>query len=158
MTEAALVAHLDSTSATLTASRALLGVVARSVASALEVVTLPQFRVLVLLSASGPTRVGTLADQMTTLASTFTRSLDRMEVAGWITRIPGPGDRRAVLVELTDKGSQLVSDVTTRREQEIQKILAALSDEDRVALVRAFTLFATAAAEPSVEDLLTLGL
>ena len=148
----------DAAIATLTASRALLGVVARSVASALEVVTLPQFRILVLLSSGGPTRVGVLAEQMTIVASTFTRSLDRMVVAGWITRVANPEDRREVLVQLTDAGRQLVDEVTQRREREIQSILAVLTDHDRAELIRAFALFASAAAEPRVEDLLTLGL
>lgn len=43
---------------TLSASHALLGVVARSVAGALNVVRVPQFRMLVELSPSGPTRLG----------------------------------------------------------------------------------------------------
>lgn len=43
---------------TLAASRALLGVVARSVMEALEDVTLPQFRVLVVLTAHGRLPIG----------------------------------------------------------------------------------------------------
>ena len=43
----------DDVDATLTASRALVGVVARSLAEVLEQITLPQFRVLVVLLPKG---------------------------------------------------------------------------------------------------------
>jgi DNA-binding MarR family transcriptional regulator len=148
----------DATDATLTASRALLGVVARSVASALEVVTLPQFRVLVLLSAEGPTRIGSLAERMGVVPSTFTRSVDRMVAGGWIARAENPDSRREVLIDLTDDGRRLVEAVTERRRREIRKVLALLPEDDRAVVARAFTLFNAAAGEPTVEDLLTLGL
>ena len=106
--------------ATLTASRALLGVVARSVGSALELVTPPQFRVLVVLSTEGPLRTSTLAARMGAVPSTFTRSLDRMEASGWIVRRENPESRREVLVDLTDTGHRLVEDVTDRRRADEQ--------------------------------------
>lgn len=148
----------DAADATLTASRALLGVVARSVASALEVVTLPQFRVLVILSADGPTRIGSLAGRIGAVPSTFTRSVDRMVAGGWIVRAENPDSRREVLIELTDDGRRLVEAVTERRRREIRDVLKLLSEDDRALVARAFTLFNTAAGEPTVEDLLTLGL
>ena len=148
----------DAIDATLTASRALLGVVARSVASTLEVVTLPQFRVLVLLSADGPTRIGSLAERMEVVPSTFTRSVDRMVAGGWVARSENPDSRREVLIELTDDGRRLVEAVTERRRREIRAVLKLLSPEDRALVAKAFTLFNAAAGEPTVEDLLTLGL
>ena len=47
----------------LAASRGLLGVVARSLAPALEDVTVPQFRLIVLVTTLGPTRSGDLAER-----------------------------------------------------------------------------------------------
>lgn len=153
-----LKAKPDAADATLTASRALLGVVARSVASALEVVTLPQFRVLILLSEDGPTRIGSIAERMGVVPSTFTRSVDRMVAGGWIARAENPENRREVLIELTDDGHRLVEAVTERRRREIRGVLELLSDDDRELVARAFSVFNAAAGEPTVEDLLTLGL
>lgn len=150
--------HDATPDATLTASRALLGVVARSVASALEVVTLPQFRVLVLLFTGGPTRIGSLAEQMGAVPSTFTRSVDRMVAGGWISRAENPDSRREVLIELTDDGRRLVEAVTERRRREIVAVLKKLSADEGAMVSRAFALFNAAAGEPTVEDLLTLGL
>lgn len=144
--------------ATLTASRALLGVVARSVSSALEHVTPPQFRVLVILSTDGPLRTSTLAARMDAVPSTFTRSLDKMEAGGWITRRENPDSRREVLVDLTDEGRQLVRDATDRRREEIRSVVTQLSPAERADVVRGLTLFSSAAGEPPVDELLVPGL
>ncbi len=77
---------MNAADATLLASRALLGVVARSVSSALEFVTLPQFRVLVVLSGSGPMRMGALAERLHANQSTFSRSMDKIVSGGWAQR------------------------------------------------------------------------
>jgi DNA-binding MarR family transcriptional regulator len=148
----------DASEETLTASRALLGIVARSVAPALEAVSLPQFRVLVLLSSEGPTRVGQLAVQVGANPSTFSRSVDRMVAGGWVARSENPDSRREVLLELTDDGRWLVESVTTRRRREIEAVLTRMTAADRTALMTALAAFNTAAGETSVGDLLPLGL
>ena len=148
----------DPREATLTTSRALLGVVARSVSEALEMVSLPQFRVMVVLASSGPMRMGALAQRVGAIPSTFSRSVDRMETGGWVRREHSPDSRREVLIHLTPHGDQLVSHVTNRRRTEIEAILAQLKPEDRRAVGRAFALFAAAAGEPLPEDLVVLGL
>lgn len=147
----------DPAEATLTASRALLGVVARSVAPALEVVSLPQFRILVLLSAGGPTRVGQLAEHIGANPSTFSRSVDRMVAGGWVVRAENPDSRREVLLELTDDGRWLVESVTVRRRRALTAVLEKMTPADRSALVNALTAFNTAAGETPIGDLLALG-
>ncbi|CAN5526802.1 MarR family transcriptional regulator [soil metagenome] len=144
--------------AILTSSRALLGVVARSLSEALEMVTLPQFRVMVILSTSEPVRMGALAARAHANTSTFSRTLDRMVAGGWVRRIESPDSRREVLVELTPHGRQLVAHVTERRRDEITAIMARLSPADQKAIGAAFAHFAAAAGEPPVEELLFLGL
>ncbi|HEX3678526.1 MAG TPA: MarR family transcriptional regulator [Galbitalea sp.] len=144
--------------ATLLASRALLGVVARSVSSALEVVTLPQFRVLVVLSSSGPMRMGALAEHVHANQSTFSRSMDRIVAGGWAQRSTSPDSRREVLITLTDTGRALVDEVTEHRHREISTILERLTRSEQESVRAALELFAIAADEYSVEELLVLGI
>ncbi|KFF60255.1 hypothetical protein JF66_05640 [Cryobacterium sp. MLB-32] len=145
--------------ATLAASRALLGVVARSVVAALDVVTLPQFRVLVVLSTAGPTRMGVVAERMGVIPSTFSRFIDRMVAGGWVARTSSPDSRREVLLDLTPSGRQLVDEVTERRRTGIAEILSAMSVPQQRAVEQAFEAFAAAAGEtPATVDLLTLGI
>ena len=146
------------TSETITASRALLAIVARSMTEALEQVTLPQFRILVMLSGSEPLRMGALAAEMGVLPSTFSRVIDRLVEGDWVERVPSPESRREVLIRPTDRGQALVRRVTEKRRDEIGRVLATMPAEDQQAVGAAFALFADAAGEPPRNDLLALGL
>ena len=148
----------DDSQAALRASRAMLGIVARSVAPALEQVTLPQFRVLVLLETAGPMRVGALAERLGVVVSTFSRSLDRLEAGGWLERSPSEDSRRGVLITITEAGSRLVREVSAQRTRELAAVLDRVAVEDRAVLTRAFGSFADEAGEPTLRDLLVLGL
>lgn len=143
--------------AVVLASRALLAVVARTIGPALDEVTLPQFRVLVVLVGAGPHRVGALAERMGSVPSTFSRAIDRMEAGGWVIRQPNPDSRREVIVAATPAGRALVEQVTASRRLELGKILSALPDDHLADLALAFRWFAEAAGEPAPEDLLPLG-
>ncbi|WP_415854362.1 MarR family winged helix-turn-helix transcriptional regulator [Sinomonas sp. G460-2] len=144
--------------AVLRASRALLGVVASSVADALETVTLPQFRVLVVLASSGSTAIGALAARLGAVASTFSRFIDRMEDGGFVERAPSPDSRREILVRITPKGTDIVYGATQQRRESIARILRRLGREERASIVAGLETFSAAAGEPSPETLLTLGL
>ncbi|HET7902667.1 MAG TPA: MarR family transcriptional regulator [Candidatus Nanopelagicales bacterium] len=143
-----------SAAAVLTASRALLAVVARSIAPELDRVTVPQFRVLVILSTAGaPVRNRDLADALGVHPSTFTRNADRLVSGGWVRRAENPENRRETLVSLTAAGRRLVDRVTARRRDEIREVLARLTPAQRRLVLEAMTAFAHAAGEPDVGDL-----
>lgn len=142
----------------LTASRAMVGVIARSLAGIADTVSLPQFRVLVLLASQGPSRMGDLAHRLGLHQSSFSRTADRMEAAGLITRRPSPGSRREVLIEATDEGLKHVDDVTEARRRDIAAIMERLTAAEQAQVAAGFELFARAADEPSVADGLLLGL
>lgn len=144
--------------ATLVASRALLGVVARSLSGVLQEISLPQFRVLVILSTHERLRIGRLAEQLHMNRSTFSRVIDRMTSKGWVRRVPSSDSRREVLVEITDSGAAIVSEVTERRRQEIARILERMPVHDQRELMDALNRFSLAAGEPAVSELLDLGL
>jgi DNA-binding MarR family transcriptional regulator len=143
--------------AVLGSSRALLGIVAVSLAPVLERVSLSQFRALVLLSVLGPTRIGALAQRLGVHQSTFTRTTDRMADAGLVRRLENPGNRREVIVEATKSGLELVRLVTEGRRREIARILAGLDPADRALVLTGADTFARAAGEPAVEALAPLG-
>jgi DNA-binding MarR family transcriptional regulator len=152
-------AELDSDVAvTLTASRALMGVVARTLADVLEVVTLPQFRMLVVLCAEGPLRSGVLSERLGIHQSTLTRLADRLVAQGWVRREPNAESRREVLVDLTDAGRDLVTKVLEARRADMAAILSQATPKDRAAIRTGFEAFARAAGEPDPEHLLTIGL
>lgn len=136
----------------------MLGVIARSMSDVLDVVTLPHFRVMVVLMRSGSIRIGALAEMVGAVPSTFSRTIDRMASAGWVSRTENPGSRREILVSLSPHGHQMVTHVTEQRRREISSILATLSERQQLEIASAMELFSEAAGEPPVEDVLVLGL
>ncbi|MDH2443487.1 MarR family transcriptional regulator [Amnibacterium sp. CER49] len=148
---------LAETDAVLFASRAMLALIGRTLAPALEQVTLAQFRVLVLLIGTGPQGFGALAAMLESNPSTFSRTVARLEHLGWVSRTPSPESRREVVVSATEKAERLVDEVTTGRRREIAAILDRIPESRRREVADAFEVFAEAAGEPAMLDLLRIG-
>jgi DNA-binding MarR family transcriptional regulator len=136
--------------ALLTASRALVGVSARSLVGVEDTVTLTQFRTLVVLHAHGVSRLNRLSERLKVNASTTLRTVERLKTAGLVDRRENPEDRREVIIELTERGRRLVDEVTARRRSAIEVIVLAMPAEQRTAMVDALLAFAEAADEPLV--------
>lgn len=145
---------LDATEVTLHASRALLGIAVRSIADALQQVTLPQLGILAVLAKSGPTRMSDLATRVGALPSTFTRTIDRLVRGGWVVRDRSTQKRREILVELTEEGRQLVEHVFEDRRRQIALVLASLRTDEQRQVINALELFSTAASELTLEEML----
>jgi DNA-binding MarR family transcriptional regulator len=84
--------------------------------------------------------------------------MDRIVAGGWAQRSTSPDSRREVLITLTDTGRALVDEVTEHRHREISTILERLTPSERESVRAALELFAIAADEYSVEELLVLGI
>lgn len=140
----------DMVSALLTASRLLLAVSAKSLASVEETLTLPQFRMLVALHTRGPLSLSLLAAELDVQPSTAMRMIDRLVAADMVTRVASPTDRRTSSISLTGKGGSTVSQATERRRAEIARIVDAMPRAQRRDLVKALRAFTEAGSEPSV--------
>ncbi len=139
------------TDALMTASRALIGVAARSLAAAPADVTLPQYRALVVLAARGPLRVGDLAAALGIHPSTATRLCDRLVGRRLVRRAVDRGNRRETTISVSTSGRRVVDDVTAVRRTEIAAIIDRIPAELRQPAVAALVAFAEAAGEPADE-------
>ena len=138
--------------AVVRASRALVGITVRALASVSNEVTLPQLRTLVVVSTQGPQTVSSLADRLDVHASTMTRMCSRLVARGLVARKPSALDRREVVIELTAQGQGLVDEVTDKRRREIDAVVRHMSPDDRDRVVTALDLFSRAANEPATPD------
>ncbi len=86
--------------------------------------------------ADGRLTVSELAAATGTKPSTLTSVLDRLERRGQIRRGPAPGDRRAVLVELTASGRPTAATIRRAVTDLEQRALAGLT-ADAIAALRA---------------------
>ncbi|MGI8665319.1 MAG: MarR family winged helix-turn-helix transcriptional regulator [Jatrophihabitans sp.] len=141
--------------AVLTASRVLVSVSARSLAGVEDVVTVTQFRTLVVLDVHGELNLNRLATLLDVTPSTALRMIDRLLVADLVTRRDNPVNRREVLLGLTAQGQKIVAKVTTKRRREIARIVTAMPKAQRSELVAALRAFADAAGEPEPQPELT---
>jgi DNA-binding MarR family transcriptional regulator len=73
--------------------------------------------------------VSELGAAVGTRPTTLTGVLDRLERRGFITRGPRPGDRRAVVVELTSPGRQAAATIRKAVVDLERRALGGLSDE-----------------------------
>ncbi|WP_420121450.1 MarR family winged helix-turn-helix transcriptional regulator, partial [Nakamurella sp.] len=90
----------DLVTALLTASRALVGVSAASLAAVEGTVTLTQFRTLVLLSQHGDTTIVRMAERLGVNPSSAQRQVDKLVRLGMVTRTENPADRRELSIAL----------------------------------------------------------
>lgn len=141
--------------AVLTASRLLVAVSARSIAAVDDSITLPQFRLLVILDSRGPQKVTALAETLGVNPSSATRAVDRLLAAGLVDRQVNPASRRETRVSLTRAGQRVVRNVTRRRRREIARIIEGMPVIHRRGLVRALNAFSQAGGEPSASSYAT---
>ena len=133
--------------AVVRASRGLVGITVRAVASVSDEVTLPQLRTLVVVSLQGAQTVSALAERLDVHASTMTRMCSRLVARGLVVRTPSATDRREVVIALTEPGQGLVDDVMNKRRHEINAVVQRMSSDDRDRVVSALELFSRAAGD-----------
>ncbi len=96
--------------------------------------TYPRLRVLEALHCQGPAKMKTLADGLGLSARNLTAVADSLESEGLLRRVAHPSDRRATLLELTDRGRSAADESLVPRLVEISRLFDELSPTERAAL------------------------
>jgi DNA-binding MarR family transcriptional regulator len=146
----------DVVDAVVRASRALVGITVKALASVSDEVTLPQLRTLGVVGLEGPQTVSALAERLDVHASTMTRMCSRLVARNLVVRTPSASDRREVVIELTTQGRALVDAVLDKRRREIDAVVRRMTPDDRGRVVSALELFSEAKGAPDArvpEDL-----
>ena len=95
-----------------------------------------QCRVALYLSTLGPMSQAKLAETLDVTPMTVARMLDRMEEAGWVQRVPAPNDRRAFLVQATDKVEDVLGPALDLGDEITALAMQGLSGEEQQTLLR----------------------
>jgi DNA-binding MarR family transcriptional regulator len=133
--------------ALMVASRAFVGLAARSLADLDADVTLPQFRMLVVLASRGPQRSVDISNELGVAASTGQRMCDRLVRKGLVQRSRSASDRRAVKLWLSVAGRDLVEQILDRRRAELSRIVASTPTLWEPQVTEALAAFAAATGE-----------
>lgn len=129
------------------ASRALVAIAVHSVGAAPVEVTVPQFRLLVLLASAEERTVGDIAEALGVNQSNATRHCDRLQRLGLVERRRSADDGRVVCVRLTTDGEKLVDAVMRQRRADVRRVLEEMPSADREATLAALRAFNVAAED-----------
>jgi DNA-binding MarR family transcriptional regulator len=101
-------------------------------------ITSQQYNVLRILQAAAPDSVPTLqiSNRLISRAPDITRMLDKLQQNGWVRRVRTEEDRRAVLVEITTEGLELLEKLQEPVKSLHVSQLGHLSPTDRSTLCR----------------------
>lgn len=136
-----------------TATRDLVGVAVRSLELLEDEVSLPQFRMLVVLENQGRSPSSKVARELGLGASSVTRLGDRLEASGHVVRGHDPQSRSVVTLELTAAGRELVARVMQWRRAELARILSRLPASARAELAAGLRRFHEAVGEEYAGEL-----
>jgi MarR family transcriptional regulator, 2-MHQ and catechol-resistance regulon repressor len=93
--------------------------------------SLSEFGVLEVLYSKGRMLVGEVGDKILLTSGSTTYVIDKLEARGLVLRRPCPGDRRALHVELTEKGQELISRIFPQHAEQVRQALGGLTPEEQ---------------------------
>ena len=94
-----------------------------------------QFSVLETLYSKGELRIQDLIDRILATSGNMTVVIKNMVRDGLISRTSDPNDRRSYLIELSQKGQDLIEEIFPQHILCVKEALGILSDEDKETLI-----------------------
>ena len=107
--------------------------------------TMPQFKTLLIVSASANITVGQLAREIGVGLPTASGIIDRLYDQGMVTRSEDPKDRRITRVDATERGRELVEQLNNNGRDTWRKLLERLDYDELQTVARAIEILSNAA-------------
>jgi len=124
------------TDALMATSRLMTAVVARTFADIDESITVPQFRVLVMLYYENPLNLGAIAEGLAINPSNASRACDKLVAAGLVRREDDDRDRRNLAISLTTKGQRHLDSLMASRRRLLDDLVAEMGPTDQRRLAK----------------------
>lgn len=93
-----------------------------------------QARALRAIARRAPLRPSALAEALRVAPRSATEVVDALVAGGWVERARDPDDGRAMLLDLTPRGRELIGDIDRARARAAEKLLGGLSESERATL------------------------
>jgi len=93
--------------------------------------TVSQFGALEALYHLGPLNQRAIAEKLLKSGGNITMVIDNLEKSGYVKRKKDPQDRRAVLIHLTEKGDEFISDFFPKHLDKIKKEFSVLTESEK---------------------------
>ncbi|HET7479770.1 MAG TPA: MarR family transcriptional regulator [Rubrobacteraceae bacterium] len=98
--------------------------------------TYARMRLLGALHCGGPQIMTSISDELGVTRRNITALVDAMEEEGLVRRQPHPTDRRATVIEMTERGSETANRMYDEHRAAVAELFADLSEEDKRELIR----------------------
>ena len=99
-------------------------------------ITPAHLRALRTLARHETMRLSELSDHLQVAPRTATEVVDALQARGLVRRRADPADRRAILIEVTERGAGLLAEIRATRGTEAGRIFGRLGPADRAELAR----------------------
>jgi DNA-binding MarR family transcriptional regulator len=99
-------------------------------------ITPAHLRALRTLARHETMRLSELSDRLQIAPRTATEVVDALQAQGLVRRRPDPADRRAILVEVTERGADTLAEIRATSGTEAGRIFGRLGPADRAGLAR----------------------
>jgi len=99
-------------------------------------ITPAHLRALRTLARHGTMRLSELSDRLQIAPRTATEVVDALQARGLVRRRADPADRRAILVEVTERGAGMLAEIRATSGTEAGRIFGRLGPADRAELAR----------------------
>jgi len=95
-----------------------------------------RLRLTEILFDHGPTKMSDLRDSLGVTATNITALVDALEADGLVERLPHPSDRRATLIQLTQKAHKTISFGCTQFKDKVAELFADFSHAEQEQLFK----------------------
>ncbi|HSO13201.1 MAG TPA: MarR family transcriptional regulator [Anaerolineales bacterium] len=113
--------------------------------------SMPQFSVLMQLHHKGACGMSEISERFEVTPAAASQLVDKLVQNGFIVREEDPNDRRAKLLDLTDKGRELLERGFQERYRWADQLAGRLTAEERVQVSEALNIMTRAAEELEAE-------
>jgi DNA-binding MarR family transcriptional regulator len=97
--------------------------------------TIAQLKSLFFISAKGKTNFKKLADALEVTPPNITGIIDRLVEQGLVSRTENSEDRRIMLLQMTEKGQELVNHLHENKFQKMRNVMINMSEDELKAMM-----------------------
>jgi DNA-binding MarR family transcriptional regulator len=115
--------------------------------------SMPQFGILMQLHYRGNCAVSDISDRFDITNAAASQLVEKLVQSRLIQREEDPSDRRAKLLNLTDKGRELIQQGIEERYRWVDQLAGKLSAEERAKVAEALKIMTQAAKELEAESI-----
>jgi DNA-binding MarR family transcriptional regulator len=118
--------------------------------------SMPQFSVLMQLHHKGACGMSEISEQFEVTPAAASQLVDKLVQSGLIKREEDPSDRRAKVLDITDKGRTLIQQGIEERYRWVDELAGRLTVDERAQVSEALNIMTRAAQELEAQPVLHL--